>query len=248
MPFQVLNPATAAAAPVTTAGAPLISTGETLLSIRDELVLQMESRTSLTSAGNTRINKHINWAYISLCSMIDLTELHSDLQIDVVASQPLYNLPRQISVARQLAIVDAMNYAEGGRILAKIDYKSYRRQTDYPATDEPRAWFRYNRMLVLWPTPVAARTAALEFKIRPDDLTADTHSPIIPVEWHEAILLFAKSRIERSVRMYQAAQQSWNDALTIIRPILNTDAAEAGTQDARVYSPRFLRYLYRGRR
>lgn len=245
MPYGALLYATAAAAPVTTAGAPLVSVGDTLLDFRTELMLQLGGRGDVLPA---RQNKWINWGYRSLAAMIDLSELRAGLTLALVAGQPLYKIPVQVSVAKHVSIIDSTNYAEGGRLLDKIDLKSYRMQDAVTTSEEPRAWFRYSRMIVFWPTPIVDRTAALDFKIRPDDMVNDTDSPIIPVEWHEALLLAARSRAERSLRQFAASKETWNDMLTIIRPIINTDAEEAGTQTAKVYAPKMLRRMYRGRR
>jgi hypothetical protein len=233
MPFNVLNPATAATAPSTTAGAPLTSVGETLLSLRTELALELGSRDDLAAA---RYNGWINQAYRNVAGMLTLKELSGSVALSLVSAQPFYLLPVQVASVIRLSISDTTNYpVTEGRELEMIDEASYR---TFPVVDDesPTAYFRWRRMIVVYPAPDAFYTAPLDFRVRPDDMTADTHSPLLPQEFHEPILLSARYRGLRSLQLYADAATALNDFLVVMRPLINTDAIELSTQNA-VVSP-----------
>lgn len=241
MPFTVLNESTAAAAFTTTAGAPLTSVGETLASLREELQEQIGNRDDIDSA---RFDRWINWGYRNVASMFTLKELMGSASIAVVAEQPFYLIPPQVAWVDYLAVSDSTTYpVSEGRELEKIDLDIYRKLD--VLDEEPTKYFRWRRMLVLWATPLNDRTLTCEFKVRPDDLEEETDSPLLPQEFHEAILLSARHRAFRSLMNSKMAQEAMNDFLVCIRPLQNTDAEEAVTANGTMTPIRYKRDLYR---
>lgn len=254
MPYQVIDPALAVAAPVTTIGAPLTSVGETLATFLDELTAEIADRTDLDSALLTdtlRKTKLINWAYRHICSIINLKSLLGSIQISITDDKDFYLLPAQVAVAKKLSIINTADYASGGAELEKIDLGLYRQLPDsglLTTFAEPTKWFPYDiagkRMIVVWPTPSTARVAALDCKLRPTKLTNSTDSPILPEEYHEAILRGALHRVEWAVRNKAAAREEYNEMLTILRPIIDTDGEENVNKRNRAYMPATLRRIY----
>ena len=241
MPYAVLDPSTAAASPTTTAGAPLTSVGETLASIKAELLLQLGNRDDLTAS---RQNMWINWAYRNVCGMLTLKELFGSLPIAIVASQPFYSIPVQVAWVKRFGVIDTVDYGiAGGREFEMIDEASYRILPDF--TDEPSRYFRHRRMLVVWPTPLNNRTAPLDFRVRPDDLVNGTDSPLLPIEFHEPILLSARYRALRSLLNWKDAAVAQNDFVSCIKPLLNTDAEESVGQFSVVAPKRSKTSLFR---
>lgn len=227
MPYRALDPSTAATAPVTTAGAPLVSVGETLFSLRSELLLEIGSRSDVDP---TRLNKWINWAYRNLAGMLKVGEMKRSMVFNTVAGQPFYLLPVQVRSIRAISVEDSTNFYRGGTKLTLSDEDEYKRQPDSARTYNkgPRKYFRYNRMVVVYPDPVAVQPLDMEFWVRPDDLTDDTHSPILPIEFHEPLLLHSRHRAWRSLQEFQKANLAANDFLQVLRPLIDTDAEEAG--------------------
>lgn len=222
MPYTVLDRATAAAAPVTTIGAPLTSTGETLLSFRTELNLQLGNRPDVATA---RLSFFINQAYVDICSSQTIGMLKRSMPLSTVADQPLYLLPAVVQAIHTVAVVDLTNYPNGGRRLDKTDLESYREQP--LLIDEPREFFREGGdLLVLWPTPIAIRVLSVDFRVRPIPLTVDTHSPILPIEWHEAILLLAKAKAYAALVEPAMAAVARAEARDYINTRINVDAIE----------------------
>jgi hypothetical protein len=229
MPFTLLDSSTAATAPATTAGNPLTSIGETLLSLQTELLSDLLGRADV---GTLRQTKWINWGYINVAQMLDLSELWGSVAIAAVANQPFYLLPTQLSWIRRLALEDPTDFVNtGGKELDLIDEPTYRQLPDTSVfTGEspiiPESYFRWGRMLVLWPTPSQNFTLNLDFRVRPVKLVNPTDSPILPEEFHEVILYAALERAWRALRVPQAALAAMNDKLSVLRPLLNTDAEE----------------------
>lgn len=236
MPFTVLDPAVAAAAPVTLLGAPKVNVGETLGSLRTELKLQVIRG----DVDDPRWNSFINKAHRKLVSMVTLQEFNGSLPINTIATQPFYLLPQAIGNIKKVSISDTAFYPRGGTDLSRIDLDYYRRLSVH--TGQPEMYFRQGDIFVVWPTPNSVDTIALDFRIRPQDLTADNHSPILPLEWHELIGLKARHIAFRALQMFEKAAIAQNDFVSELREIGQVEADEDADLQAQVspasYKPR----------
>ena len=190
-----------------------------------------------------RSDRWINWAYRNVGSMLTVKECFGSSLVSVVEEQPFYLLPIQVAWIKRLSVSDAVTYVQEGRELDMIDEAKYR--TLPVETGEPTQYFRWRRMLVLWRTPENDRDLALDYRVRFDDLAEETDSPVLPPEFHEAILLSAVHRGYRSLRDHANAQLAYNDFLTCIRPLQNTDAEETVAQNGTFRPARSLRDTYR---
>jgi hypothetical protein len=241
MPYSPIDPATATPVVVTLTG--LTSEGETLASLREQLQLEMGNRQDITP---DQWNKWINWAYKHAAGMLNMAELKHSFSFNLVVDQPFYRLPSSVVMVRSVSVVDTETYLPGGRTLDRIDDLLYRRLDE--ESDEPTCFFRWNRVLVFWPTPTTARAVTVDGQIRVIDLEDDTDSPILPEEFHEAIMLFAKARALRATRQFGAANLAMNDAVGIIRPLVNHEAEERATSHGRLQPIRTAAEMYRRRR
>lgn len=252
MPFTVLDPSTAEAAPVTSIGAPG-SDGMQLQDIREEILLDLQGRTDIVVGDDyTRLDRWINWGYLNMCQLLDIKELWASLAITTVADQPLYTMPAALAWIKKVVVDDPTEFVLlGGEELAEIDLDTYRGLPDSDEVDFtpllPQSWFRYQRMAVLWPTPDAAYDLAIDCRIRPLPLTDPQDCPLLPEEFHEAIVYSALARAWRALRNPQAAAIAQNDALMVIRPLINTDAEERTAMHAGFAPARSRADLYRGR-
>lgn len=249
MPYKILDPSLAAAAPVVTIGAPLTSEGDTLASFLDELDLELGDRDDYDP---TRATKWINWAYRHVAAMIDVTELHAGFALSTVSAQFMYLLPPSVAWIENVSVTDTTHYFQGGRTFLKTDLSTFRKMDDLSVdiSTFPGYFFRHNRMMVLWPNPNNIWPLAIDCKVRPDDLVNPTDSPLLPTEWHEGIQLYATHRGMRSLKMYKEAAVMLNNALEALRPMLDTDAEERASVQAHLSPARQTRDLYRrsGRR
>lgn len=244
MPFIALDPANAQPAPVTTIGQPLTNEGETLGSLREELKKEIIR----ADVDATRLNKWVNMAYVHVASMITTSEMIASLSIPTIVDQPLYLLPRVVAWIKEIPLNDPALYPiVGGKNMEMTDLAGYSELPDYPSayTYSPRKWFRQGRLLAIWPKPGSTAFLTINFRIRPEWLTLDTHSPILPLEFHEPILLRARYVAFRSLKMYNDAGVAQNDFVSSLREITNTDAEELKGKTSSFFPARALRASYR---
>lgn len=239
MPYIAFDPATAAAAPASTLGAPLTSIGWTFA---DYQVRLLEELGNTADATLVRRKLWINDAYKHLLGLLKMQEMKGTIEQATVAAQPLYLVPSNVRSVLRVGVIDDETYTtQGGRKLTLIDEHSYRMLPDTDA--EPVSYFRYGRMLVLYPTPDDVRTMIWEVVARPASLVDDTDSPIVPEEFHEAILLRAKHVGFRALRRYTDAAAAQNDFVSTIRFLRDAEADEEEDKQASVIPIRSARQL-----
>ena len=243
MPFIALDPSLAVPAPVTTIGDPLSNEGETLASLRAELKLSI-----VREIEPQRLNKWINDAYLHLAGMLTISEMFASITLPTVVDQPLYLLPRVVAWIRQLPLSDPALYpVVGGKNMLMTDLAGYRDLPDYPSTYTyaPYRWFRQGRLLAIWPKPASAAFITVDFRIRPNKLTLETHSPILPEEFHEPLLLRARYVAFSRLKMFNEANLAQNDFVGSLRDLVNTDAEEVSGKSSSFYPGTALRRYYR---
>jgi hypothetical protein len=224
VPYVQLDSTLAAAAPTTNAGAPLTSLGDTLADFRSDLIQELGNRSDLAGG----VDRYINKAYKYLCSVLTIKETFAEVLLNLVADQSLYNIPNSVAWVRSLSIQDTVNYpVAGGAKLVPMDLDEYRKLPD-DTVNLPGNYFREQRIIGIYPTPRASYNVIMNFKVRPDPLVNDTDSPILPVDFHETLLLRAKHTAFRALKDYVAAGIARNDMVTDLRSIENTDAMEQG--------------------
>jgi hypothetical protein len=241
MPYAAIDPSLAQTAPVVTAGAPLIDKGETLASMREEILLELGGRDDVT---DDRVDKFINWAYLDLWTSVGTLENESSYSFGLVAGQPLYLLPSQVRVVKHIAVAEASSIY-GGLPLEKIDLTTYRSLEALSGT--PRQYFRHNNVLVFYPTPESATTVFVEFVYRPLRMTLDNHSPILPEEWHESIVLAARKKLFSALMEFDKATHANNDFVDSVRRREDDVAGEDSGKVIRSSIPRSSGMLQRSR-
>ena len=253
MPNTVIDVSTAQTAEVVNIGAPVFGDkGMELQDYREELLAQLQGRTDLVEGGvYTRLDRFINWGYKNIAGMLDLQELWASFAQPTVADQPFYNLPAAVAWMRTVNLDRGDNTQIGEGELAQIDLQTYRTLLDSDEVamtpQEPLAQFRFGRVLVLWPTPDDVYSLAVDCRIRPLDLVEEQDCSLLPEEYDEAILYAALERAWRALRNPQAAAVAANDKLTVMRPLLDSDAEERASM-LRGFAPARSRAdLYRGR-
>lgn len=249
MPFTVLDPSLAEAAPTTTAGDPLNNVGMTLGSMETDLQDDLQGRGDL---GN-RSRRWINLSYRNLSAMLELNELNASVSFNFLLGQPFYLMPTALSWISWIGNEDSVDYLDGGRGFEMIDVQTYRMLPDsssYGTTTQllPYKYFRYGRMMVIWPTPTDVSVAAMDFRVRPADLVGLDDSPILPEEFHEPLYEMAKARALRGLGFRSEGDRVYNDALAYLRPLLNTDAQEKNAMHMVMQPIRCRSQLYRASR
>jgi len=234
MPFGPISKSLAAAAGAFTAPAPLTSVGETRLSLETMLRDALNNPTDIQFA--TKYQTWINQAYRDMASSLELPELEATYSLTTVASQPLYTIPAGVAYTKDAVLTDPTTYPNGGTPLRRIDLDYYRRLAE--GTGYLQAWFEHNGVYVIWPAPTGAQTVVFDVRVRPTDLTADNHSPILPVELHEGIYLLARHKALRDRREWKEAALARNDYVAFLRDRIDLRAqarvgSRAGLRPAR---------------
>ena len=192
MPYLVLDPAAAQAAPVVNTipaeAAAAHPAGKSLLSLRTILKLELGQRTDIP---DSVWNEWINDGYQDFYSTLNLPESKSSYLLVTTANQPLYLVPAAVNFVRSVSASDQVTTTSGDT-LSDIDVFSYRKLP--VRTGAPEYWFREKNILVLWPTPDKAYNFAVDVVLKPAPLVADADYPALEDKWHEAVKLAAKMR------------------------------------------------------
>ena len=242
MPYTPILPGSATPI-VASLGTPNTSVGDTLSSLRAQLKRAMGNRQDLQ---DSEYNAWLNQGYRYLAGMLPSSQFIASITFNTVAGQSQYLLPSNVSWVRQASVVDTATYVQGGRRLEKIDDQLYRNLDD--ADGEPELFFRMGQVIVFWPAPTNARAVSLDVKFEPQDLANETDSPILPVAMHRAIMLFARHFGFSDTEQFGKAAQAMNEAVAVVRPLLNTDAEERGNAHGRLQPVRTAAEMYRRKR
>jgi hypothetical protein len=238
MPYNVLDPALAAAAPTVIFGAPESAgqhpAGKSLGGMRTTLVLELGNRTDLAAAGGL-LDEKINDAYLDMYTSLDLPESVRSYSLTLVPGQALYLLPSTVDTVRAVSATDPTDGTVGGAI-QKIDIFTYRKLP--VRDDDPESWFREQNMLVFWPTPVAADIVSVDVRIKPAKLSSDTHYPILEDKWHEALLKGAKYRAWEALQNDTKSLTVQNE---MVRLVQRRNDRTSGDQDEQYPSVRPIR-------
>lgn len=220
MPFLVLDPTEAAAAPATAIGQPKSGWGKSLAAMRAHLKIQLGGRTDIP---DEVYNTWISDAYVDVVTSLDLDESKGSIELVLVAGQPFYLLPSVVSSVQSAALTDPLSIY-GGAPLSKTDKSNYRAFED--AFGEPKLFFRENDMLVVYPTPDKAYSISIDFRVRPAPLVDDTDCPFIGPEFHRAILLQARADAFDDLREFDKAGPAENSFTSNMRRRTDREAAE----------------------
>lgn len=235
MPYIVLDPSTAAAAPSTSAGA-ATTVGTPLSAIKSDIILGLGNRVDVQTGGDyeTSLLRWINYGYLYVAQMLDIKELWASVEFDLVADQPFYLVPSSLSWIKRMMLQDETDYwASGGTEMEQIDEPTYRMLPESSivqgqgSISPPVKFFRYQRMVVVYPTPADDYTAVADFRVRPTPLANPTDCPLLPPEFHEGIMLAGLWRAQRMLGLRAQAAITQNEMLAALRPLMNSDAEES---------------------
>lgn len=229
MPYIVLDPASAAAAP-TPSLAPGPDTagnhpaGKSLKAMRDRLRIELGNRSDATS---TLLNELINDSYLDIFSSLELPESQRGYGQTLVAGQALYALPAGVDTVLSISANNPGDVTTGAG-LRKIDWQEYRKLP--VRSGPPESWFRSQNIVVFWPTPEINYPVAFDVRVKPALLAADTDYPVIEDKWHEALYKGAKARAWEAVQNDTKAALAENSASRLIQRRSDRDAVETETE------------------
>jgi hypothetical protein len=223
MPYIALDPALATPVLAPTLGAPRTTGAMTFLQLETDLGVMLGNRSEATSP---RRRSWVNQAYTQVAAMVELPELHGNVTFTTVVDSALYLLPSSVRVLQTLIHVDSTNPA-GGSLLQPVSLTNFHRLAE--DTGAPTRYYRLGQLLALWRTPSTALDLHATVLVRPQLLTLDADVPMLPDEWHRAILLKAKAVALSDLRDVAAAMTAENDFARTVSSMLNPAALETST-------------------
>lgn len=174
-------------------------------------------------------NDVIRWVNDGQIDVVRRTEcLVRVSPVDAVAGTSQYPLPTDFLFFKRGTV--------NGRLLSSINFGALDQL--YPHRDEsyPRGTPEYfsvrGQNFVLYPAPDTTKTGAIsiEYVARPAVITTDTQSPEIPIQFHEALVLFCLMRAKELDESWDAAvlfRRQYDEQIVGIRHEGNTDSANA---------------------
>lgn len=228
MPYLVLDPSAAQAAPFLSFGLPEAASahpgGKSLLAMRTRLILELGRRDDIPTP---MWNEWINDAYQEFYAALNLPENVASYGQSLVSGQALYLTPPGIDAIRSVSAQDPTDATVGGT-LEKKDHVYYRKLP--VRTGQPEFWFHEKRMLVIWPTPDAAYPISIDGTIKPIPLVVDTDYPALEDKWHEPLLKAAKYRAWEAVQNDAKAALVSNEMSRLIQRRNDRDALDQDTE------------------
>lgn len=216
MAFLTLDRTAATVIPATGFAVPKTGIGLTLADMEAELRSMIGNRDDISA---TRLRLWINLAYVDLVTALDLESAEGSIQFTTVAGESLYRLPAEVAAIHALAAINPnqVEYPEyGGHPLDPVTKEDYRMLPEMTG-EVPGKYFRQDDLLIIYPEPETAVDMVMDFVLRPDFMANDTDSPILPVEWHEGILLGARKKVFRVLLEPALAAEAANDYTEFIR-------------------------------
>lgn len=178
-------------------------------------LLQMQTRLrtiigspSVGNVPDATLTEMINLGYRQIATRYRFHRNRVKATFQTVATTATYNLN-----AADLIVYEVWNKTNGYR-LKKVDHLNLFKVDDsvaYPTnTGRPRMYYRDGITLVLYPTPDAVYTIEMITQRDITDLSVAGDVPILPVTWHEAIVLWARWQYFDSIVDYPKAQYAYN--------------------------------------
>lgn len=182
------------------------------------------------SASQVDTTDIVRWANDGQMRIVRETEcLQGVQQTNVVAGTDNYALPDDFLRYKRVTL-DGRNLTF--TTLEELDrYDAFRDVANSRST--PGRYYRWNQKTYLFPIPASSGTTNLDvwYIRQPAALTAIGNTPSIPVQYHELLELFCKSRAYEQIRDYENAQlimQEFNSELALAQE-------EESTPDASTY-------------
>jgi len=181
----------------------------TLRQILDELRLNLGKISSAT-VSDDRMKVWVNNCQIELLTAFQFFQNEKKVKTAMVIGQAEYSLPKDC-----IAIYDLRDNSAK----RKIRRTHYRKidNVDFSVSGAPTHYIRFGNYIQLIPVPDATNELMLRYCVSPSALSSDDDVPVVPVTWHEAILLGAESRGWRSLGEYKRAAIVKNEYISLVR-------------------------------
>lgn len=157
-----------------------------LLEIRTSLRSRV-GNPSTTDVPDATLDDIANRAYVQITDRYKFFKNRKLCYFTTVAGQQKYELPTSSLVV--LSVADLTNKIE---LDMKDDTWGNNNQWDGTTTGRPTDYVRYRGWMQLYPVPNGSYNIQVYYKYSVDKLVIDGDTPVIPLEWHEGIVLLGR--------------------------------------------------------
>ena len=197
--------------------------GQTYLSLQNEVLEHQFSETKYRPLVKTWLNQAQRRAVIES----EIRTQESSQTYSTESGVATYTLPTNFA-----RLIDFFN-TETHEILSPLDPKDY---DSLPAsTGRPSAYAVLGNSLTLYATPDGVYPLELRYWKLPADMSADSDTPEIPVQYHELLVAYAMRKAYLRENDYQAAQvwqQVWAEGILKMRGEVQHDTFDGPRQVA----------------
>ena len=131
------------------------------------------------------LGAYINSGYTDLSTRYPFHQTRKRSEFATSAGYHRYELPCDLT-----ALLRVMHVEDGTKLIKVGDRFLASRKNVY--NSRPRYYVRYRNYIELMNTPDAAYTIELFYVVAPCKLVEDSDEPVVPVTWHDGIVLRAK--------------------------------------------------------
>lgn len=156
------------------------------LSIMRDTLRSKVGSPSTTDVSEGTLTRIINAAYREIVSKYPFNETRCIKSFSTVADTSRYTLPTDLAVL--FRVWDATNQIKltkrGVRYLASVPKGT--------PSGQPRSYVRTKDFIQILPTPSEIITVQIFYLTETGDLIADIDTPVLPLAWHDGIILKAR--------------------------------------------------------
>jgi hypothetical protein len=143
---------------------------------------------STTDVADSDLNEHINDAYVEIANKYRFRAILKRQSISTVAGTRSYDLTAGYHTVKK---VWSETTGKEKR-LTKIDDRQWSERTALTIQGEPTGYHLFVGKIEFDPLPDGIYTIVVQARADITALSADSDVPVIPVTWHEGILMLAK--------------------------------------------------------
>lgn len=177
----------------------------TFLEMQTRVGEYVGNRADITS---TMIKASINETYKELAIPFRFHEQeYEDATITTVDGTESYTVP-----TGAYAIVEVKDQTNHF-VLEQVDQNAYDEMRDPDLEGPPEKFMNWAGKIYIWPVPDDVYDLLVRFKKLPADMTGDTDTPLLPLDWHPIICMLSASDLCMRFNMAETGMRLKNEGL-----------------------------------
>ena len=200
-----------------------------LAELRTELRVHLGFETDDTGElSNDDADLLLNRAFWELMNKFNFREEEKSATFPTINGTEFYSLPTLFESVRNISLQDADN-TETWFPLDRTSIDEYTKNLDDADTNEgmPLRYFREDNGIRLSPIPdKATYTIKVKYRVTLADLASGNTTLVIPVVWHELVLLGGLWRALLRLRDYESSREIKNQQIALINSTVEVEGKE----------------------